>query len=145
MKTIQSLVLTAIALATSACASNAVKQQPAAASSEAQPTYWALVASSTEARQPATPTEPLPLQTLQGCTLIRVEPENRNIEPEQKTQGLGQFFRQVRPAGLRDLNMLVAIAWRAAVPGSDHSEPALKCLRMPAHTRVTLQIGETQY
>ncbi|HEI6885742.1 TPA: VacJ family lipoprotein [Yersinia enterocolitica] len=63
MKTIQSLVLTAIALATSACASNAVKQQPAAASSEAQPTYWALVASSTEARQPATPTEPLPLQT----------------------------------------------------------------------------------
>lgn len=68
MKTIQSLVLTAIALATSACASSAVKQQPAAASSEAQPTYWTLVASSTEARQPATPTEPPPLQTESPAT-----------------------------------------------------------------------------
>ena len=46
MKTIQSLVLTAIVLATSACAGNAVKQQPAAASSEAQPASRALVAGS---------------------------------------------------------------------------------------------------
>ena len=63
MKTIQSLVLTAIVLATGACASNAVKEQPAAASREAQPTSRTLVAPSTEARQSTTPTEPPPLQT----------------------------------------------------------------------------------
>ena len=45
MKTIQSHVLTAIVLATSACASNAVKQQPAA-SSEAQPASRTLAAGS---------------------------------------------------------------------------------------------------
>jgi phospholipid-binding lipoprotein MlaA len=62
MKTIQSLVLTAIVLATSACASNAVKQQPAAASSEAQPASRTLVASSTEVLLPTKPAEPLPLK-----------------------------------------------------------------------------------
>lgn len=41
--------------------------------------------------------------------------------------------------------MLIAITWRTAVTGSDHSELALEGLRMPAHARVALQIGETQY
>lgn len=63
MKTIQSFALTSIVLTTSACASNAVKQQPGAASSEAQPAHRSLLVSPTEARRPASTIEPLPFQT----------------------------------------------------------------------------------
>lgn len=49
MKTIQSIVLAAIVLGTSACASNAVKQSPAASLSEPQATTEAVVGMSSEA------------------------------------------------------------------------------------------------
>lgn len=62
MKTIQSLVLTAIVLATSACASSAFKQQHTGASSEALPPSKTIAASSVDARQPTTSTEPTHLQ-----------------------------------------------------------------------------------
>ncbi len=63
MKAIQSFVLTAIALATSACASNATRQQSAAVSSEVQSASSPLAASSIEVLQPTTRTETLPPQT----------------------------------------------------------------------------------
>lgn len=60
MRTTQSLVLTAIVLITSGCASNAGKQQPMAASGEVQPAFGSLVSSSIEVQQTATPTDPPP-------------------------------------------------------------------------------------
>jgi phospholipid-binding lipoprotein MlaA len=72
MKTIQSLLLTAIVLVTSACASNTIEQQPAAASRQAQPATRTLDAPSTEARQPTTPAEPLPHQTENPSALLSI-------------------------------------------------------------------------
>lgn len=57
MNTTQSLVLAAIVLVTSACASNAAKQQ-SAVTGEAQSASGSLVASSTEAIRPTTPVKP---------------------------------------------------------------------------------------
>ncbi|WP_273808072.1 MULTISPECIES: MlaA family lipoprotein [unclassified Pseudomonas] len=63
MKTIQSLVLAAIVLGTSACASNAVKQAPAAGLSDAPSTSGTLVASVVEAPPAAVAITPSPGHT----------------------------------------------------------------------------------
>lgn len=63
MKTIQSLVLAAIVLGTSACASNAVKQAPAAGLSDAPSTSATLAASAVEAPPAAVTITPLSADT----------------------------------------------------------------------------------
>ncbi|RMX06750.1 VacJ family lipoprotein [Corticibacter populi] len=63
MKTIQSLVLAAIVLGTSACASNAVKQAPAAGLSDAPSTSATLAASAVEAPPAAVAITPLSADT----------------------------------------------------------------------------------
>ncbi|MCD9004968.1 VacJ family lipoprotein [Luteimonas sp. XNQY3] len=63
MKTIQTLVLAAIVLGTSACASNAVKPPPTTALSGAPPTSGILVASADEAPAAAVAITPMPAHT----------------------------------------------------------------------------------
>ena len=94
MKIIQSLVLTAVVLTTSACASNVVKHQTTAASSEAQPVSGTPVASPAEALRPATPTEPV----LQKATTLPVFAPNSDRNTAIAVAGIDSQSARTEPS-----------------------------------------------